>query len=112
MEKALGDKVEDELSSRTCRKAPTPSACIRELAAAGQRLIFTTSFGFMNPTIKVAKQFPNVKFEHATGYKRADNVATYNARFYEGRYLQGIIAGKMSKTGIVGYVGSFRSPRS
>ena len=56
-------------------------------------MIFTTSFGYMNPTIKVAEQFPNVKFEHATGYKRADNVATYSSRFYEGRHVLGLIAG-------------------
>ncbi|HTO59697.1 MAG TPA: BMP family ABC transporter substrate-binding protein, partial [Bradyrhizobium sp.] len=65
---------------------------------------------FWQPALKVAKQFPNVKFEHATGYKRADNLATYNIRFYEGRYIQGVIAGKMSKSGIVGYVGSVPIP--
>ena len=64
----------------------------------------------MNPTIKVAKQFPAVKFEHCTGYKRAVNVATYNIRFYEGRYIQGAIAGKMSKSGVVGYIGSVPIP--
>ena len=70
---------------------------IRELAQSGNKLIFTTSFGYMNPTIKVAKQFPNTDFEHATGYKTAKNVGIYNARFYEGRYLAGIVAGKMTK---------------
>jgi simple sugar transport system substrate-binding protein len=64
----------------------------------------------MNPTIKVAKEFPKVYFEHCTGYKRADNVSTYNIRFYEGRYIQGVIAGKMSKSGVVGYVGSVPIP--
>ena len=64
----------------------------------------------MEPTLKAAKRFPNVKFEHATGYKQADNVATYNAKFYEGRYVQGIIAGKMSKTNTVGYIASFPLP--
>ena len=83
---------------------------IRTLATSGNNLIFTTSFGYMNPTIKVAKQFPNVKFEHATGYKRADNVSTYSARFYEGRAILGTIAGHMSKTGVVGYVASFPIP--
>ena len=83
---------------------------IRELAASGNKLIFTTSFGYMNPTIKVAPQFPTVAFEHATGYKTAKNVGIYNARFYEGRYLCGIIAGKMTKTNVAGYVAAFPIP--
>ncbi|WP_175581169.1 BMP family ABC transporter substrate-binding protein [Thalassospira sp. HF15] len=83
---------------------------IRQMAQTGHNLIFTTSFGYMNPTEKVAKQFPNVKFEHATGYKRADNLSTYAARFYEGRYVAGVIAGKMTKSNVVGYVGSFPIP--
>ncbi len=83
---------------------------IRDLAAQGNRLIFTTSFGFMNPTIKVAEEFPDVKFEHATGYKRAANVGTYNIRFYEGRYLAGIVAGRMTKTNTLGYVAAFPIP--
>ena len=64
----------------------------------------------MEPTLKVAKQFPDVRFEHATGFKRADNVATYNARFYEGRYVAGVVAGHMSKSGIIGYVASHPIP--
>ena len=83
---------------------------IRTLASSGNSIIFTTSFGYMNPTNKVAKQFPNVKFEHATGYKRGDNVSTYSARFYEGRAVLGTIAGHMSKSGVVGYVASFPIP--
>ena len=83
---------------------------IRQLAADGNEVIFTTSFGYMNPTIKVAKMFPNVKFEHATGYKRADNLSTYSARFYEGRAILGTIAGKMTKTNTIGYVASFPIP--
>jgi basic membrane protein A and related proteins len=83
---------------------------IRELADSGHGIIFATSFGFMDQMVKVAKEFPDVKFEHATGYKRADNLATYNIRFYEGRYIQGIIAGKMSQSGIVGYIGSIPIP--
>ena len=83
---------------------------IRQLAAAGNDIIFTTSFGFMNPTLKVAKKFPKVKFEHATGYKRAKNVSTYSSRFYEGRAILGTIAGKMTKSNIIGYVGSFPIP--
>ena len=83
---------------------------IRELADTGHGIIFTTSFGFMDATLKVARDYPDVKFEHATGYKRADNVGTYNIRFYEGRYIQGVIAGKMSKSGVVGYIGSIPIP--
>ncbi len=83
---------------------------IRTLANDGSKVIFTTSFGYMNPTVKVAKQFPDVKFEHATGYKRADNVSTYSGRFYEGRTVLGTIAGHMSKTGVVGYIASFPIP--
>ncbi|NKB61487.1 MAG: BMP family ABC transporter substrate-binding protein [Gammaproteobacteria bacterium] len=83
---------------------------IRTLATSGNNIIFTTSFGYMNPTLKVAKQFPNVNFEHATGYKRADNVSTYSARFYEGRAILGTIAGHMSKSGVVGYIASFPIP--
>jgi len=83
---------------------------IREFAASGNKVVFTTSFGYMNPTIKVAAQFPAVTFEHATGYKTAKNVGIYNARFYEGRYLNGIIAGKMTKTNVAGYVAAFPIP--
>jgi simple sugar transport system substrate-binding protein len=80
------------------------------MARSGCALVFTTSFGFMDATIKVAQKFPDVKFEHATGFKSAENVATYNARFYEGRYIQGVIAAKMSKTGVAGYIASFPIP--
>jgi len=108
-QKALGDKLKTTYVE-SVKEGPDSERVIRELATAGNGIIFTTSFGFMNPTIKVAKQFPNVKFEHATGYKRTDNVATYNIRFYEGRYVQGVIAGKMSKSGVVGYIGSVPIP--
>jgi len=83
---------------------------IRGMATDGCKLIFTTSFGYMNPTLKVAPSFPNVSFFHATGYKQAANVGTYNARFYEGRYLNGVLAGRMSKTHKVGYVAAFPIP--
>ena len=83
---------------------------IRQLAADGSDVIFTTSFGYMNPTIKVAQQFAKVKFEHATGYKRAKNVSTYSGRFYEGRTVLGTIAGHMSRSGQIGYVASFPIP--
>jgi basic membrane protein A and related proteins len=73
-------------------------------------VIFTTSFGYMNATEKVSSQFPNIAFMHATGYKRGPNMGNYNARFYEGRFLNGFVAGKMSKSGVVGYVAAFPIP--
>ena len=105
----LGDKVKTTFVE-SVKEGPDSERVIRQMAADGHKLIFTTSFGFMNPTLKVAKQFPDVKFEHATGYKRADNVSTYSARFYEGRYVVGKVAGKMTKSNIIGYVGSFPIP--
>ncbi|MCA1241742.1 BMP family ABC transporter substrate-binding protein [Stappia stellulata] len=109
IEAAFGDKVETTYIENVS-EGPDAERAIERLARDGAGLIFTTSFGFMNPTLKVAKKFPDVKFEHATGYKRADNVSTYSARFYEGRYIIGQIAAKMSKTGTAGYIGSFPIP--
>ena len=83
---------------------------IRDLAATGHQIIFTPSFGYMEPTLKVAQDYPDVKFESITGYKQAPNVATANARYYEGRYLAGIAAGRMSKTGVAGFVAGFPIP--
>ena len=109
LEKALGAKVKTAFVESVSEGADAERV-IREFAVSGHKLIFTTSFGYMNPTIKVAKQFPNVTFEHATGYKRAKNVGTYLARFYEGRYLTGIVAGKMTKSNKIGYVAAFPIP--
>jgi simple sugar transport system substrate-binding protein len=109
IEAAFGDKVETTYIENVS-EGPDAERAIERLARDGAGLIFTTSFGFMNPTLKVAKKFPDVTFEHATGYKRADNVSTYSARFYEGRYIIGQIAAKMSKTGTAGYIGSFPIP--
>lgn len=83
---------------------------IRQLVLDGNKMIFTTSFGFMDATIKVAKQFPKVIFEHATGYKMAPNVGIYQTRFYDGAYLLGVLAGKMTKTNNLGFVGSYPIP--
>jgi basic membrane protein A and related proteins len=107
MEKALGVKT---TYVENVPEGADAERVIRQLAASGNDIIFTTSFGFMNPTIKVAKNFPKVKFEHATGYKRAKNVSTYSARFYEGRVILGTIAGMMTKSNVVGYIGSFPIP--
>ncbi len=109
IEEQLGDAVETTFVESVPEGADAERV-IRKLASTGHDLIFTTSFGYMNPTVKVAKDFPNVKFEHATGYKRADNVSTYSARFYEGRAVLGTMAGMMSKTGTVGYIASFPIP--
>ncbi|HMB47639.1 MAG TPA: BMP family ABC transporter substrate-binding protein [Afifellaceae bacterium] len=109
IEKEFGDKVETTFVENVS-EGPDAERAIERLARDGNQLIFTTSFGFMNPTLKVASRFPDVKFEHATGFKRADNVSTYSARFYEGRYVIGQIAAKTSKTGVAGYVASFPIP--
>ena len=105
----LGDKIETIYVENVAEDA-SAIPVLRDLAQQGCKLIFTTSFGYMDQTLEVAAEFPDVKFEHCTGYKRADNVATYNSRFHEGRAVLGTIAGKMSKTGILGYLGSFKIP--
>ena len=105
----LGDKVETSYVENVA-EGPDAERAIERLARSGCQIIFTTSFGFMDPTIKVAKKFPDVKFEHATGFKVEPNVATYNSRFYEGRYIQGQIAAKQSKAGVAGYIVSFPIP--
>src|SRR5205823_1165169 len=109
LQKEFGDKIKTIFVENVPETADAERV-IRQLAADGNQLIFTTSFGYMEPTLKVAKQFPKVKFEHATGYKRAENLATYSARFYEGRYLAGIIAGRMTKSNVLGYVAAFPIP--
>ncbi len=83
---------------------------LRDLAQQGCKLIFTTSYGYMDQTLQVAGEFPDVKFEHCTGFKRADNVSTYNSKFHEGRAVLGTIAGKMSTSGVLGYLGSYKVP--
>lgn len=109
IQEALGDKVETTYVEKVPEGADAQRV-ISKLASTGHNLIFTTSFGYMNPTLRVAKQFPNVKFEHATGFKRDKNVSTYSARFYEGRYVVGKIVGNMTKSNIIGYVASFPIP--
>ena len=109
MEKALGGKVVAQFVENVPEGADAERV-IRELAQAGNQLVFTTSFGYMNPTIKVAKSFPGTRFEHATGYKTDANVGVYNARFYEGRYLAGMVAGRMTKSNVAGYVAAFPIP--
>jgi basic membrane protein A and related proteins len=109
MQKALGQRVVSSVVESVAEGADSERV-IRDLAAQGNRLIFATSFGYLEPTLRVAAEFPNVKFEHAGGYKTAANVNTYNARYYEARYLAGMLAGKSSKSGIAGYVAGFPVP--
>ena len=91
-------------------EGPDAERVIRDLAQTGHKLIFTPSFGYMEPTLKVAKEFPGVKFESITGYRTASNVSVANARYYEGRYLSGIAAGRMTRTNVAGYVAGFPIP--
>ena len=109
LEAEFGDKVKTSFVESVPESAEA-ERFIRQYAMDGYKLIFTTSFGFMDPTIKVAKQFPKVIFEHATGYKTAPNVGIYQTRFYDGAYLMGVLAGKMTKTNVLGFVGSFPIP--
>jgi simple sugar transport system substrate-binding protein len=109
VEAHFGDAVETVYQESVPEGADAERA-ITQMALQGADLIFTTSFGFMEPTLAVAEKFPNVKFEHATGYKTLPNVSTYSARFYEGRAVQGHIAGKMTKSNIVGYIASYPIP--
>jgi simple sugar transport system substrate-binding protein len=109
VEAEYGDKVET-IYQESVPEGADAERVLTQMALSGADIIFTTSFGYMDPTINVAKKFPNVKFEHATGYKRADNVSTYSARFYEGRAVIGHIAGKMTKTNKIGYIASFPIP--
>ena len=108
LEKELGDKVQTSFVENVAEA--DSERTFERLAREGCNIVFGTSFGFMDPELKVAKRFPKVLFEHATGFKTADNMATYNARFYEGRYIQGQIAAKMSKAGLAGYIVSFPIP--
>ena len=107
--KNFGDKVETTFVENV-PEGPDATRVIRDLAKQGNDIIFTTSFGYMDPTLKVAKEFPEVKFDHITGYKRAPNMATGNIRFYEGRYVQGVVAGLMTKSNKIGYIASFPIP--
>ena len=109
VEAYFGDKVETSYVENV-PEGPDATRVIRELAKQGNQMIFTTSFGYMDPTLKVSKEFPDVKFDHITGYKRSPNMATGNIRFYEGRYVQGVVAGMMTKSDKIGYLGAFPIP--
>ena len=109
VEAALGTQVKTTYVENVA-EGPDAERVIRDLAAKGHKLIFTPSFGYMEPTLKVAQEFPDVRFESITGYKTAPNVAVANARYYEGRYLAGIAAGRMTTSHVAGYVAGFAIP--
>jgi basic membrane protein A len=105
----FGDKIKTTFVENVA-EGPDSEKVLNDLANSGHKLIFSTSFGYMNYVLNSAKKHKGVFYEHATGYKRAENVATYNIRFYQARYVQGVIAGKLSKAGLAGYVGSVPVP--
>lgn len=109
VEKTLGQQVATTYVENVAEGADAERV-IRDLAQQGNQIIFTPSFGYMEPTLKVARDFPQVRFESITGLKQAPNVATANARYYEGRYLAGIAAGRMTQSGVAGYVAGFPIP--
>lgn len=109
VEAHFGDAV-DTVYVESVPEGADAERVLTQMALQGADLIFATSFGFMDPTINVAARFPDVKFEHATGFKTADNVAVYSARFYEGRAVQGHIAGQMTESDVIGYIGSYPIP--
>ena len=108
--KAVEAKFGDAVKTTFVEKVPEGADAervIRDLAQQGNKIIFATSFGYMEPMLKVAADFPDVKFEHATGYKTAPNMRIYDASFYQDTYMAGVIAAKMTKTNVLGFVGSF-----
>ncbi|APW41945.1 BMP family ABC transporter substrate-binding protein [Rhodoferax saidenbachensis] len=109
LEKEFGDKIVTSFVENVPESADAERV-IREMASSGNKLIFGTTFGYMEPIQKVAPEFKDVKFEHATGYKQGENIRTYDSRTYEGAYMAGVIAGKMSKTGTLGVVASIPIP--
>jgi basic membrane protein A and related proteins len=109
LERALGMSVESAYVERV-PEGQDAERVIRDMVSQGRRLIFSTAFGFMDPTVRVAREFPEFAFENATGYKTLENVAVYNARFYEGRYLAGLLAGHASESGVIGYVAAMPIP--
>ena len=109
LEKEFGDKIQTSFAENVPESADAERV-IRDMATQGNKLIFGTTFGYMEPMLKVAPDFKDVKFEHATGFKQADNMRTYDSRTYEGAYMAGIIAGKMTKSNTLGVVASIPIP--
>jgi basic membrane protein A and related proteins len=111
--KEIEAEFKDKVATSVVEKVPETADAervIRDLATQGNKVIFATSFGYMEPMLKVAKEFPNVKFEHATGYKTADNLRVYQVKMYETAYLAGVVAGKTTKSNVLGFVGSIGIP--
>ena len=111
--KAIEAEFGDDVTTtyvESVKYGPDAERVMTQMAMNGVDMIFATSFGYMEQMLNVAKKFPNIKFEHATGYKTADNMAVYSSKFYEGRYIQGVIAGMMSEKGKAGYIASFPIP--
>ena len=109
LEAEFGDKIQTSYVE-SVPEGPDAERVLRDLVTQGNKLIFGTTFGYMDVMQKLAGEFPDVKFEHATGYKTLPNLASYNARFYEGRYIQGVIAASVSEKGVAGYIASFPIP--
>ena len=109
IEKEFGDDVTTTYVE-SVKYGPDAERVMTQMAMNGVDMIFATSFGYMEQMLNVAKKFPNIKFEHATGYKTADNMSVYSSKFYQGRYIQGVIAGMMSEKGKAGYIASFPIP--
>ena len=109
LEKEFGDKISTSFVENVPESADAERV-IRDMASQGNKLIFGTTFGYMETMLKVAPDFKDVKFEHATGYKTADNLRTYDSRTYEGAYMAGVIAGKMTKSNTLGVVASVPIP--
>ncbi|MEW5815501.1 MAG: BMP family ABC transporter substrate-binding protein [Spirochaetota bacterium] len=109
LQEKLGDRVET-VYSENVPEGPDAARIIRQYAQRGSKVIFATSFGYMDPMVEVAGEFPQVYFEHCSGYKTAKNLSTYFGRMYQPRYLSGIVAGKMTQKNIIGYVAAFPIP--
>ena len=109
VEKEFGDKVVTSFVEKVPESADAERV-FRDLASQGNKVIFGTTFGYMEPMLKIAPDFKDIKFEHATGYKTAENMRTYDSRTYEGAYMAGVIAGKMTQTNTLGVVGSIPIP--
>ncbi|MDO9546796.1 MAG: BMP family ABC transporter substrate-binding protein [Pelolinea sp.] len=109
LEAELGDLVET-ITVPDVSEGPDAEKAIRDVVEAGAKIVFTTSFGYMDPTLAVAEQYPDVIFEHCSGYKTADNMSTYFGRIYQPRYLSGLVAGSMTEANFIGYVAAFPIP--
>ena len=109
LEKEFGDKIVTSFVENVPESADAERV-IRDMASQGNKLIFGTTFGYMDPMLKVAADTKDVKFEHATGYKQSENMRTYDTRTYEGAYMAGVIAGKMTKSNVLGVVASMPIP--